>query len=80
MMQIIHIIVYTLKYTIIMTVEEQHEDRRKLCWLHAAATIGSAESCRSTDTAIHWANTILQKFDEKFPAPTSKKTSTNQES
>lgn len=52
-----------------LTPYELHQDRRKLCWLHAAATIGSADSCRAAATATNWADSILNDFDRKFPAP-----------
>lgn len=52
-----------------LTPYELHQDRRKLCWLHAAATIGGAATCREVATATNWADRILADFDRKFPAP-----------
>jgi len=61
-----------------MTAQEDHESKRKECWYQAAAHVAGAETCKSTDAAISWANSILKEFDRKFPAPPITTTSTKQ--
>lgn len=55
--------------TTTLSVEEIHQNLRKTCWLQAAASVASAESCRETKAAINWADKILDAFDERFPKP-----------
>jgi hypothetical protein len=59
-----------LNLTSHLTPAQLHEYLRKQCWIQTAAAVSSATNCRESSTACIWANYILEKFDEQFPAPT----------
>ncbi len=52
-----------------LTPAQLHEYLRKQCWIQTAAGVSSASNCHESSTASRWANNVLKKFDEQFPAP-----------
>lgn len=53
---------------------ERHEEMRKQLWIDAWSRTANATTCISSDTATRWADSALEAFDRRFPAPTKQST------
>lgn len=47
----------------------EHENYRKQLWIDAFCATANANDCKSTKTAVNYADSALTAFDTRFKAP-----------